>query len=446
MIVLSYIFNLLALLMGVFCYMRGRKDLFCVIVYLVITSFISLVPVNGVPPIDWALLICFAAFLFEVVTVGKIDGVKNDFLGRSILLVVGYIAIRSIFSLFLGEEKPLHIALTIRAPLFWMTYFVFKKITLSDLEKSWKKIFVLVLVANILTLSQMIGFDFGNYHARSFGSKLGVPLVIDTVFFWVILTKKINAPLKILSIATILIDAVFASRFYCFLITFIGGCAFFIPKVKLNKKISLAIVVSLLAAIFIVVFKTGTLNNIGRFGEIQNDIQGISEVSQRTAVKGKYLESGNSATMLFRLVLAKERFQYLLRNPQYMIWGVGPIYDDPSNPNNRFDFYLGTRRSDLRGIHQIDTVDISFVTHIFRYGLVGIATYVLLICCLFARLSNCRDYSVIIKSSFLTMILFALQSIGANRFDRFQFMFFVLLTAGVCYNVRKHELLRNSHS
>lgn len=426
----SYFFNIVLIVLGIFFYTNNRKDLFCVFFYLVLSSGLNFIPLYT-PSADWALLMALLAFGANCKKKKKLTGVKGDRFALSIILFLSFVTVRSLYSLFSYEENLNYIFRAARSSFFWLAYFTFREISYSEFCKAWERIRILIFVFCLFNFAQYFGFSFVNYHSCSFGARLGYPLCVDLLFLWAIIDKKESFP-KRLIVAIVSFGAIFfaGSRFHTVLTIFLT-CVILMGKIKFpNKKFSLVTVGILFAVCIFSLIQSNSLDGVGRFGEVKNDVRRISEVSQTTAVKGNYLESGNGATMTFRLVLAKERLQYLLNNPQYLLWGIGPIYDDAHNPKNRFNFYLGTVRSDLKGIHQIDTVDISFVTVLFRYGVVG---FVLLLGVLIMMMKHLYEGFYLdscIRAAFYTMVMYVLQCLGSNYFDRFIFMAILLVIAG----------------
>lgn len=445
--VVSFLVNIIALFWGVYCYANNKKGSFLFVLFLGMTSFLKLLPVSFVSPTDFSLVLCFAALVVNFVKEKKVQSLKGDGLGKAILLYLGYIAIRSLFAVYLGEESPMHIFLVVRSLLFWLTYFLFKDISVEDFNRGWKKIYPCVVVVCVLSLLQYGGFSFSGYLATPFGSRLRLPVGADLLLLWALCAKNKNLLLRTSLVCLILLYFVLGvGRFHIILSIFFSSIIL-LSKIKIAKKgVTVFLGIVLVSLTIFAIIKTDALNGVGRFGEIQNDIQTISDISQTNAEKGSYLESGNSATMTFRLVLAKERWVYLLRNSQYLLPGVGPIYDDPKNPYNKFNFYLGTARVDRSGIHQIDCVDIAFVTCLFRYGVIGLTIFLGVIIALIVRLAQGKKFSPLMKATFFSMLMITMQFTGSNVFDRFQFMFLILIAAGAGYNAKQQEKLRNCNS
>ena len=434
---ISYIINTVLFFGGVHFYVCGRKDRFLVVFYLIMTSFMGLLPAMVVKTGDLGMLLCFMVLLLQILKSFSVKGVNDDALGKTAIIMYVYIAARSFASILFNEDSLVDILLTIRPWLFWLTYFTFRNITLKDFEKSWDTIFVCVLISTALNLLQYLGLNFGNYHALAMGSRCGLPYNIIIAMFWICLTKKSYA----IVCTPLLLVAFIMGSSRLLLVIGLMMFAFITLSTKKIKNINMKVI----GIVFVVVglctmfflFQSGLLNRFGRINEISNDVNGLSRITQTSAVKESYLESGSSATMLFRLVLAKERWTYMWNNPQYMLFGIGPIYDDPRNPYNRFNFYLGTARLGGGGIHQIDTVDISFVTPFFRYGIVGLIIYILMIVNVCRELYKGRKYSALINSAYLCALVYVLQSFGSAHFERFAPVSFILIAAGVSYSERK---------
>jgi len=447
MIVISYIFHILAVAIGIYCYVHGRKDYFVISLYLIFSSFVGFIPSNQIHSPDWGMALAFGAMLLANIRKETPTIVKEDTLGLLIFSMVGYIFVRAIFSIILIEDTSKDILLTIRPVFFWLTYFAFRDISLYDLKKSLKIILPLMILQNCFIFLQLFGLSIFNYSPASFGDKLGVANNSDILFFLLLQTNFRNWKFKKIIIVLMLFLMFCSSRFH-----FILWLLFFIhyktiSLVKIHKKVLLIIAGIIIPFTLFCAYKLEIHKILGgRYVEIENDITNFSSISRQSSIYDDYLQSGNSSTFLFRLNLAKEKWIYLVQHPAYLFFGVGPIYDDPNNKYNRFNFYLGTVRSDKRGFHQIETVDIAYVTHFFRYGLIGFIPYVLVLFYLFRNLNNVKNIDPIFHASYSSFILYVFQSLGSNKFDRFQFMYLILIIVGVSYNARKYGLLRNRDS
>ena len=108
----------------------------------------------------------------------------------------------------------------------------------------------------------------------------------------------------------------------------------------------------------------------------KNTFQEISEVLRNPSATYTNYEAG-SGTLVFRIGMLTERITYLLDNPQYLLFGVGDVYENSSN--NTYIFNIGTYNISAQyGKTMLSSVDIDWVEPTIKYGLVGVFLYILL--------------------------------------------------------------------
>ena len=123
-------------------------------------------------------------------------------------------------------------------------------------------------------------------------------------------------------------------------------------------------------------------------------------------------EGGSS---IFRMAMLIERIDYLVKNPQYLLFGVGAIHEDSPNCYNRFDFTLGTRNEGrMFGKCLIESGDITWVPVSLRYGLAGVAIH-LTILIIIAKLARKRKDTL--KILFPLIIFIFLKSFSGPLFE-----------------------------
>jgi hypothetical protein len=124
-------------------------------------------------------------------------------------------------------------------------------------------------------------------------------------------------------------------------------------------------------------------------------------------------EGGSS---IFRFAMLIERFDYLIQNPEYLMFGVGAIHEDSPNCYNRFDFALGTRNEGrMFGKCMIESGDITWLPVTLRYGLVGIAMHLFILITI-AKLARKRND--VLKILFPLIIFFFMKSFSGALFEK----------------------------
>lgn len=126
----------------------------------------------------------------------------------------------------------------------------------------------------------------------------------------------------------------------------------------------------------VVVFMVAGNAIMARFEEEVNDtstIDDIEEVADMDFEKIRKNDYENdSGTLSFRVKLLTERVDYMLRNPRYIVFGIGTRHED-SPYTEQFNFTLGSYRRDIHRYDQITSGDLAWLNPLMRFGLLGIA-------------------------------------------------------------------------
>lgn len=146
-------------------------------------------------------------------------------------------------------------------------------------------------------------------------------------------------------------------------------------------------------------------------------------------------EMGN---FTFRVLLLRERVEYLWHHPQYLVSGIGLRHEDSPLTMKDFHFYLGTGKKGLNGFWepaQIISVDLAWQTPLMLFGFGGLFLY-----CAFSFLNirylyRHRKCSPVIMASYLFYVFLVLISFKNDHlFGMMQ----------ICYLTMFIELVRKS--
>ena len=130
--------------------------------------------------------------------------------------------------------------------------------------------------------------------------------------------------------------------------------------------------------------------------------------------QGNFQGLASQSTFMFRIALIAERVDYLLSNPEELSFGVGPMHEDTAQKH--FNFRIGTANLSSDGearICQLDSIDTVWGPLLIRYGFVGLILHVsVVIWMIFAYYK--RRGNPIMMLGFLTYVAAFAQSFSAG--------------------------------
>ena len=296
--------------------------------------------------------------------------------------------------------------------LYALTYFVFRKSPVEELHKGIRLIFKGVILACILFVVQYFShiqltssfvseanIFAGNYRMQS--TPPFMDLILLTVLFY--LRKMKGRWLVIVLMFGIFLISQNRTPIIALFLE-IGLFVLFAKSTKYKIPIMIAAMVAFPFVNSLLASRSeqeGGTNNM--------EIPVLSYISQ-----GDFQGLASQSTFMFRIALMAERADYLLSNPEKMLFGVGPMHEDTAQKH--FNFKIGTANVDSNGQYrtgQLDSIDTVWGPLLIRYGFVGLILHVsVVIWMIFAYYK--RRGNPIMMLGFLTYIAAFAQSFSAG--------------------------------
>lgn len=130
--------------------------------------------------------------------------------------------------------------------------------------------------------------------------------------------------------------------------------------------------------------------------------------------QGDFRGLASQSTFMFRIALIAERADYLLSNPEKMLFGVGSMHEDTAQKH--FNFKIGTANSDSNGqyrVCQLDSIDTVWGPLLIRYGFVGLILHISVVVWMILAFYKRRE-NPIMMLGFLTYVAAIAQSFSAG--------------------------------
>lgn len=411
---ISYIFYLFSLI-GVILFLTKNYLGFLAVFLLLTYSFLGLLDDHGSRvPSDAVTMMCLIILTIQFLSNNNPFKCNNDAIAKFILIIVGYVLVRSLFTVLFREEEFGYAFKVFRNELFLLSYFVLRQIPLTIVLRFIKWLFPITLFAGLIYIPSLltrISTGQGYTINRSFLIATTAPLL-----FLTITERSLFRVNRLYQIALFLLLFSSVSRGY----VLATGLAFVVYYIFVNRELSRAFTLLFFLAFFLIAFSY--LDNFKSEGTIEGGTR--NELS--AAIHMRSFEDYERGSFMLRYALIWERADYLVKKPTQLLLGVGSIHED--SPNNRFNFSIGSARiRDGKLISQmIDTDDVALLSHWLRYG----SIYVILFFCLLISIyKTCKNrlYMPCMTALLLLLIVFCIDAVSRDSFATIQSMFMFLL-------------------
>jgi hypothetical protein len=430
----SFIF-IIASIFGLYSYQTRKYSNFVISLFFILTSGFGFVATpEEIRLTDIALFMCLSIAFSNFIRDGKFFSAKNDSIAKIIYVLLGYYTIIAILTVLLERDSFLYSFKIWRLELFYLAYFTFRKIPISETEKAFKFILVMTVIAMFFFILQFIGLtgilyqDAGDelFSRTDKGRFRNLPFLAAPLIFYLL---YYNGQLKYRNVFLFLfIAAVILAQSRGLMIGILISIVIYQLLIrKFSKLAQKLVLLGVFAVLFLPILqhrfvsKEGSGQDIGFFEEINKGFSLSTDFTKydRTDIEGNFS---------FRMFLITERIQYLFSHPEYLLSGVGTIHEN--SPYNRLDFVIGSVKVDDSGdliVQQLDTNDISFAAHLLRYGFLYFIIFIYFMCSSIKRLYQSRKLSVMTIAAFLLMVEISIQSLSTDQFSGFALMAFPLL-------------------
>lgn len=295
---------------------------------------------------------------------------KNDKIAKVVFLLVSLFTINSIITIIFGLETAVSALKVLYNNLFFISYFIFRKIEVKDWERSLRYILPCSVIGGLFYYLQFVGINvlsgivqedaFGNVSHRYMNFPSFTYMFL---FYFLFANIKHKYILLAFFIPFIILPMSRGAMLGFILAVF---CFLYIKK-KLTKSL-LKIAVPIVIAFFI--FQPLIEN---RFVGESNKVSFGDEIANILTWKSYTdFNSMDSDTYSFRIALIWERLDYMFSHPQTILLGIGSINENTDACRSRFNFQIGSWHIDEKEgnfIGQINSTDVAFMTHFFRYGI-----------------------------------------------------------------------------
>ncbi len=441
---IATILNVILLLYAFIQYNKGRYawPLF-ILTFFASNAFILNIgePVIKYP--DFGLLLLFGCCVLGYLRDSSFFIVRKYAGAKISLCFLVFFVYEFLYAYLFDIDTIGNILAVLRGYLYALSYFVFRKMPMSELQRSLNFIFKAVMFSCLVYVTQFFtqlpltttfvsGVNSDEYRMQI------TPPFMDVVFIMLLLFSKKNK--------------------------WIWGCIiliFFVQLLSQNRTPLIAWFLEI--GIFVVVSKntkhkfTIILVALLAFPFVNSLLSSRSENEHSTSLSSTmlYLKSKNyyglarENTFMFRIALIAERADYLIENPSSFLQGIGAMHEDTAQ--KKFNFSVGTGGYDevkhCDVVAQLDSIDVVWGPLLIRYGFMGVtlllSIVIWMICVFYKKRSN-----PIMMLGFLTYVSAFAQSFSSGGLFLLlgvltMMGFLIIFDRNISYSIRKSKLIQD---
>lgn len=390
---------------------------------------------------DFGLLLLFGCCVLgnlrdsSFFTVRKYAGAKIS------LFFLIFFVFEFLYAYLFDIDTIANILAVIRGYLYALSYFVFRKMPMSELQRSLVFIFKAVVFSCVVYVIQFFTHlpltttFVSSAYGEGYRMQITPPF-IHVIFLMLLLYSKKNKWIFGCIILIFLVQLLSQNRTP--LIGWFLEIGIFVVVSKNARHKFAVILVALLAFPFVNSLLSSRSEN-------ENS---TSLSSALLYLKSKdYYGLARENTFMFRVALIAERADYLIENPNLFLQGIGAMHEDTAQ--KKFNFSVGTggydevKRCDV--VAQLDSIDVVWGPLLIRFGFLGVALFlsfvVWVVCEFYKKRSN-----PILMMGFLTYISALAQSFSSGGlFSLLGVLtlmgFLIIYDMNISYSIRKSKLI-----
>ena len=347
--------------------------------------------------------LCLVMLLFLLPKRSKIEPTEDyKLLNKIVKIFFCYLSFLIVIDIVFYEISLLSFVKTSRHWLFLLFLYVVARYPKNVLSKALTiTLWIVVIISTLILLESVLGVEI------LFERKVGASGIIRGklppyygIFFSILMYAnywRYNKAKQYLLLAILVLPQLLSATRSVALAIFLGILLFiyFFSKNKLRASCKI---------LFVCMFLGGVIFSIPGLRERMLAVQ---EEYKKTNSKEITVE-GNTT---FRLALLAERYEYLKKNPQYFLFGLGNVHerDFPEI------FEIGLYDEERGRTIQLDTSDIAWVGILLRMGIVGVFLFILAFLFIIRQLLMKEDDVLdIALGAYLVSVLLVLSFAGAT--------------------------------
>jgi hypothetical protein len=415
-------FSLILFLLSLYCFFSNKKAYSLFLLFFLTSGgfFITGLYTNlfgmSIQLTDFAILYVVIIFIYKLFT-NQLNKLPKEFKLINIFFIFLFVACSIDF--LVNETSISDIFRTSRHYIFILFVYLLPSYSSDEILKAIKLVFILTIFQLFLFLTQpitgiLLFSPYGILEAIQLSKErfaILPPFLIFMYIWYTIYKSKFENIKKLILILTFIAFVITLTRSLILVVILMFIINIFIFS-KINHYKKFFIIITSLFVIFSLSFYEPISK---RFSEASTEINSLNKKVE-----------GN---MSFRFLLASERLDYISKNIQYSIFGLGFI----SENNFKGNFKIGLL-DEKNHVIQLDTGDIAWATFFVRLGIIGTIIYILIYIKLMIYFYKNKSFAYG-KIGFLYIFAFFFLSTAGTIIAQGAFMFIPALI----YNLLRYE-------
>lgn len=435
-----FLIALLLLFVGVFSFLRGNHILSLVVFVFFLTGgyqIFSEEHLSGFPISKFADFGLLYVLILSSILFTKRENffAIDDPVAKAIFLLLVYMIIELLITVLTGQESFGNSFKVFRQYIFFGIYFILRQLKPNEIFSVLKVLFRLTAVLSVLYILQMVlKTQILTGTIESAGSNFessvlryrNVPVFLEFFLVWLFFSDKIGR-FKMPLIALFLLSFLLPMNRGPIIAFVVVSMLYMALSGRLSSMLKYSIVFFSVGLILWPFLSS-------RF--VKEDTGG--DLQKAFVIKDyQNYDSSDGGTFEFRIALLLERVDFLIKNPRYLITGVGMNHEDSPMTQQKFKFFIGAVKLDEGGqyvMQQIDTTDMVWATLILRYGALGLIIFLVVFYSMAKIFLRNIDYSAA-RVGLIVLGMYLINSFAADTLIR-PTSFFMLFS---CYLLAFHN-------
>ena len=436
---MSIVLILSFLAFSIYKWKTNRALSFMFFIFCIFSGF-RLIPPELIPGKlnDFALIYMFVIIALSLFTKGtKFFSVKNDKVGKIILILLSYWTLLFIGTIAFTNENSMLAFQAFRFRLLFLVYFIVRDLSYNDKAKVLKYLFYVIILSATLYVIQPLGihlYQGGVDEVKYAGEQNRYRNTPLTIHFFIILLFVSNflkgSKLRVIYLGILLCALILPMSRTPMIMTCVVLLLYMILKRKYSKLVKFSIIGGIAIALCwpFLSYRFQSTNT-------KSDIESALNLQNSSS-----FDDSEGGTFSFRIAMLMERVEYLV-NSNNILLGVGFPHEMSKYTHSHFLFKIGTyyETKDGPSTSYIETPDITWSTILMRSGLVGLFLILLLIAKIL--LSLYKSNSIIALPAFLWIIYLCLvsfsgDSIGFSAYPNYLLIFILYFISYDCQQMR----------
>ncbi len=440
----EYIFTILGVITPAVLYFKKKYAAFLLSLIIVLTRGFGLIHVDMViSGLDAFLLVFLVCALKELAMDKSFFTIRDDWVATLIVVLLVYAFVIFCYSFLMDREGLAYGFKVFRLEFYFFAYFLFRKIPFEEVTKMFKWLIGISIVLGVLYYLQYVGIvgvlEVDEKYYRGMyksGRNFNNTPVFSSLILLYLLFKKNK------SVATYMLIIFFSGLLILpqsrgeIIAVLVAVALFFVMSGYFVRMFKVGIVVLIVGALFYSV-----LNERVKETEVKAGLTFTQEIKRgmKLIVNRDFKHVNDEGNFIFRMSILSERVVYLSKDMNRFWFGVGTIHED--SPANNFQFFLGSPKKGKMQI--IDTDDVAFLSHVFRYGFMYLILMLSLIGVMLKRLFVNRERDILVLVAFVFLLKNCVHAMGSDRFSDLIHVFIPLLFVAQLYHHDKRLIFEH---